>query len=176
MHAKPVAVLIFTHLKRIKMADQENAPTEQGMPVMIHAQYIKDMSFENPLAPESLRAGQNKPEMEIDISMESNPIKDDNIKRLYEVVLKLSATAKRGDEVAFIAELAYGVTVSLGDLPEDQHHPFLLIEVPRQAFPFARQIMGTITQQGGYAPLLLNPVDFQAMYLQRFGKKQDDAA
>ena len=158
------------------MADQENAPQEKSLPVMIHAQYIKDMSFENPLAPDSLRVGQNKPEMDIDISMESTPIEDDKIKNLYEVVLNLSATAKREGEVAFIAELAYGVTVSLGDLPEDQHHPFLLIEVPRQAVPFARQILGTITQQGGYAPLLLNPVDFQAMYMQRFGKKQNDAA
>lgn len=154
---------------------QENAG-EKNTPVMIHAQYIKDMSFENPLAPDSLRKGKSQPEMDIDISMESNPIEDENIKGLYEVVLNLSATAKRDNEVAFIAELAYGVTVSLGDLPEDQHHPFLLIEVPRQAFPFARQILGNITQQGGYPPLLLNPVDFQAMYLQRFGKKAEDAA
>ena len=158
------------------MSDATENVAEQSMPVMIHAQYIKDISFENPLAPESLRKGKTQPEMDIDISMESSPIEDESIKNLYEVVLNLSATAKRDGEVAFIAELAYGVTVSLGDLPEDQHHPFLLIEVPRQAFPFARQILGNITQQGGYAPLLLNPVDFQSMYMQRFAKKQDDAA
>ena len=140
----------------------ETTATEPTVPVMIHAQYIKDLSFENPLAPESLRAGKSQPEMDIDIQMESNPVKDEKLKNLYEVVLKLSATAKRDGEVAFIAEIAYGVTVSLGDLPEDQHHPFLLIEVPRQAFPFARQILGNITQQGGYAPLLLNPVETAA--------------
>jgi preprotein translocase subunit SecB len=152
----------------------ETTATEPTVPVMIHAQYIKDLSFENPLAPESLRAGKSQPEMDIDIQMESNPVTDEKLKNLYEVVLKLSATAKRDGEVAFIAEIAYGVTVSLGDLPEDQHHPFLLIEVPRQAFPFARQILGNITQQGGYAPLLLNPVDFQAMYMQRFAKKAEE--
>lgn len=158
------------------MSDSTEQTTEPSIPVMIHTQYIKDMSFENPLAPNSLRAGKTSPEMDIDISMESNPIEDKDIKNLFEVVLNLSATAKHGEEVAFIAEISYGVTVSLGDLPEDQHHPFLLIEVPRQAFPFARQILGTITQQGGYPPLLLNPVDFQAMYMQRFAKKAENAA
>jgi preprotein translocase subunit SecB len=159
-----------------KTTEVETTATEPTVPVMIHAQYIKDLSFENPLAPESLRAGKSQPEMDIDIQMESNPVTDEKLKNLYEVVLKLSATAKRDGEVAFIAEIAYGVTVSLGDLPEDQHHPFLLIEVPRQAFPFARQILGNITQQGGYAPLLLNPVDFQAMYMQRFAKKSQETA
>ena len=108
------------------MSDSTDQNTERSMPVMIHTQYIKDMSFENPLAPNSLRAGKTSPEMDIDISMESNPIEDKEIKNLFEVVLNLSATAKHGDEVAFIAEIAYGVTVSLGDLPEDQHHPFYL--------------------------------------------------
>ena len=110
----------------------ETTATEPTVPVMIHAQYIKDLSFENPLAPESLRAGKSQPEMDIDIQMESNPVKDEKLKNLYEVVLKLSATAKRDGEVAFIA--------------------------------------------GGYAPLLLNPVDFQAMYMQRFAKKSQETA
>ena len=79
------------------MSDSTDQNTERSMPVMIHTQYIKDMSFENPLAPNSLRAGKTSPEMDIDISMESNPIEDKEIKNLFEVVLNLSATAKHGD-------------------------------------------------------------------------------
>ena len=67
------------------------------------------------------------------------------------------------------AEVIYGITVSVGDVvPENQHHPILFIEIPRLAFPFARQIMATMTSQGGYPPVLLNPVDFQALYMERF--------
>tara|TARA_R110002072_G_scaffold87144_4_gene196851 strand:+ start:700 stop:1221 length:522 start_codon:yes stop_codon:yes gene_type:complete len=139
------------------------------LPVTIHAQYIRDLSFENPEAPNSMRAGLSMPEMNVNIGMDARALEDDNIKNLYEVALTISATAKRDNETVFIAEIMYGVTVSIADVvPEDQHHPLLLIEIPRFSFPFARQILATLTSQGGYPPLLLNPVDFQALYMDRF--------
>lgn len=166
------------------MSDETNAPQTEAqptlqtsdLPVTIHAQYIRDISFENPDAPNSMRAGLAMPEMDVNIGMDARAIEDENIKNLYEVALTVSATAKRDDKTVFIAEIIYGVTVSIGDVvPEDQHHPLLLIEIPRFSFPFARQILATLTSQGGYPPLLLSPVDFQALYMDRFKKEIAEA-
>ncbi len=169
------------------MSDTTNAPQNDGqeqepqlqvndLPITIHTQYIRDMSFENPNAPESMRAGQPAPEMSVNIGMDARVLKDDDIKNLYEVVLTISATATRGEKAVFIAEVIYGVTVSVGDIvPEDQHHPLLLIEIPKFAFPFVRQILANMTSQGGYPPLMLNPVDFQALYMDRFKEEIEEA-
>ncbi len=151
---------------------QPEAPQQleaNGLPVTIHTQYVRDISFENPNVPNTLRAGLGMPEMDVSISMDARPLSDENIKNLYEVGLSISAKATRADQVVFIAEIIYGVTVSIDEsVPEDVHHPMLLIEIPKYAFPFARHLLATVTQQGGYPPLLLNPVDFQALYMQRF--------
>ena len=159
------------------MADDQQTPSfdttremPQGgnLPIAIHAQYVKDLSFENPNTPESLRGGKTMPVMDVNIGMDARKIADDKIPFLNEVVLNVRAEAKRDDKVVFIAELQYGVTASLNDMPEESHHPVLLIEIPRLAFPYARQILSDMTVQGGYPPLLLNPVDFQALYMDRF--------
>ncbi|MDH5723715.1 MAG: protein-export chaperone SecB [Alphaproteobacteria bacterium] len=147
-----------------------------GLPITIHTQYVRDVSFENPNAPDSLRAGKDVPEMDVNIGMDARPLEDDGLANLYEVGLTISAEAKRNGEPVFVAEVIYGVVVTIGEeVPEDQHHPILLIEIPRYAFPFARQILANVTSQGGYPPLLLNPVDFQAMYMQRFEKEIKEA-
>ncbi len=152
------------------------APEAQGLPVTVHAQYIRDISFENPEAPMSLRNAAANPEMNVNISMDARELEDKDIDNLYEVALTLSATAMHDGKPLFVAEVIYGTTVSVGDVvPEEQHHPLLLIEIPRLAFPFARQIMATLTSQGGYPPLLLNPVDFEALYMDRF-KDEIEAA
>lgn len=143
-------------------------PQGGNLPIAIHAQYVKDLSFENPNTPESLRGGKTMPVMDVNIGMDARKLADEKIPHLYEVVLNVRAEARREDKLVFIAELQYGVTVSLNDLPEDNHHPVLLIEIPRLAFPYARQILSDMTVQGGYPPLLLNPVDFQALYMDRF--------
>lgn len=151
----------------------------ENMPINILAQYVRDLSFENPLAPESLRDGQDAPDMDINIGMDARKIPDDNIEHLYEVVISIRAAALRGEDPVFIMELQYGVTVVLNGIPEDNHHPVLLIEIPRLAFPFMRQIISDTTVQGGYPPLNLNPVDFQALYMERFKdeiKAAQDAA
>ncbi|MGH1456328.1 MAG: protein-export chaperone SecB [Alphaproteobacteria bacterium] len=157
-------------------APQDATLQAQDLPITIHAQYVRDLSFENPKAPDSMRAGLTMPEMNVNIGMDARALEDKDIKNLYEVALTVSATAERDGEAVFIAELMYGVTVSIGDVvPEDQHHPLLLIEIPRIAFPFARQILATLTSQGGYPPLLLSPVDFQALYMERFKNEIEQA-
>ncbi len=149
--------------------NQEQQLEVTALPITIHTQYIRDISFENPDAPNSMRSGLKNPDMNVNIGMDARALEDDNIKNLYEVALSISATAKREDKIIFIAEVIYGVTVSIDDIvPENQHHPILLIEIPKFAFPFARQILATLTSQGGYPPLLLNPVDFHALYMDRF--------
>jgi preprotein translocase subunit SecB len=162
------------------MADTKNPdtramPSNANLPIVIHAQYIKDLSFENPESPESLRGIKGTPEMDVNIGMDARKLPDDKADNLYEVALNVRARASSGDKVLFIAELQYGMTVSLNDVPEDQHHPILLIEIPRMAFPYARQILSDVTIQGGYPPLLLNPVDFHALYMDRF-KDEIEAA
>ncbi|MGQ0526578.1 MAG: protein-export chaperone SecB [Alphaproteobacteria bacterium] len=171
----------------------ETAPPPAGgkaaaaLPVNVLAQYIRDVSFENPNAPDSFRAGRAAPEMDINIGMDARKIPDTELKNLYEVVLNVRAEARRkagvgdgkdgADEVLFIAEILYGITVSVGEtVPENNHHPLLLIEIPRLAFPYVRQILSDLTTQGGYPPLLLNPVDFHALYMQRFGKELSENA
>lgn len=140
------------------------------LPVTILTQYVRDVSFENPNAPESLRGGLTAPELDVNIGMDARKLADPDMKNLYEVVLNARAEAKRGDKIVFIAEVQYGVVVSVGDIvPEENHHPLLLIEIPRLAFPFVRQTLSDLTAQGGYPPLLLGLVDFHTLYMQRFG-------
>lgn len=148
-----------------------------NVPVVIHAQYIKDLSFENPHAPDSLRTGNTeKPALNVNILLDAKKIEDAQLSALYEVTVSVKAESKRGQRTDYIVEMAYGAAVSLKDVPEDQHHPLLFIEVPRQLFPFIRHGVAQLTQGGGYVPLLLNPVDFMAMYVSRFGAKENDVA
>lgn len=157
------------------MSEEQELQTTE-LPITIHTQYIRDISFENPDAPNSMRAGLDMPEMNVNIGMDARAVEDEKLKNLYEVALTISATATRGDKTVFIAEVIYGVTISIDDsIKEDQHHPLLLIEVPKFSFPFARQILATLTSQGGFPPLLLTPVDFQALYMERFKEEIAEA-
>lgn len=152
---------------------QEDNP---GMPVTILAQYVRDLSFENPNTPDSLRAGQGAPEMNIHIGMDARKLEDGTIPNLYEVVLSARAEAKRKNDPVFIVEILYGITVAINErVPQENHHPLLLIEIPHQAFPHVRQILSDLTMQGGYPPLLLNPVDFHSLYTQRFAKEMAES-
>lgn len=159
----------------VSMSDVEQNVNATA-PFIIHTQYIRDASFENPHALAALRPGQSMPEMSINIGMDVRQVTNTDFKHFYEVLLNIKAEAKRKEDTVFIAELQYGMAVSVGEnIPEDNHHPLLLIEVPRIAFPFARQILSSMTMQGGFPPLLLNPVDFHALYMQRFAKEIEES-
>lgn len=140
------------------------------LPVLIHGQYIKDLSFENPNAPASLRpAKDGKPVMDINFSMDARKIAMPGLDNAYEVTLGVAATAKKDGNIAFILEVEYALTVSVEAMEEEKIHPMLLIEMPRYMFPFVRQIVANVTQQGGFMPLMLAPVDFRSFYAQRYG-------
>lgn len=149
--------------------NMNDAQAVPNLPMTIHAQYIKDASFENPNAPDSFKPGLPAPETSIDMNIEVNGIESDAVPHLYEVQLIIKVATKREDSTVFIAELTYGTAVSLQDVAQDKHHPMLLIHTPSYMFPFARAIISEMVQQGGYPPLLLNPVNFRQMYLNRFG-------
>ena len=151
--------------------DQKVIP---NAPLLIHAQYLKDFSFENPHAPETLRQDGIQPQMDMDIALDINKLEDEKIEHLYTVDLIINAKANRGDKVMFIAELKYGALVSIKGIDEKKHHPLLFIEVPHMTFPFARQALSDATQAGGFIPLQLNPVDFRALYLERFGSNNSE--
>lgn len=144
-----------------------------NLPLTIHAQYIKDMSFENPNAPHALRGGEGAPQMEVNVNLDSVPL---DKKGQFEVVLTINSSAKRGDATLFIAELVYGVVCSVSDqVPEKHIHPLIMIEVPKMAFPFVRQILCDAVMGGGYPPLMLNPVDFEALYISQYKKEQQES-
>lgn len=158
--------------------DQISAPesaikASPNLPVMVHAQYVKDISFENPSAPYSLRAGLSQPKMEVNVMLDAHPLEDAQVKSLYEVSMRLSVRALRDEQTLYIAEVVYGVAASMPNVAEEHHHPLLLIEIPKLAFPFARKVLADLIQDGGYPPLLLGPVDFAAMYVARFAKKDE---
>lgn len=143
-------------------------------PVVIQKQYLKDLSFENPNAPEILQIGDNRPEMDMNIAMDVNRLESSEFEYFYEVVLTLNASAVRDGKAMFVAEIVYAATVGIEGLDEGKHHPLLLIDIPALLFPFARQILSSITQAGGFMPLQLRPVDFRSMYLQRFGQNKPE--
>jgi preprotein translocase subunit SecB len=139
------------------------------MKFMIMAQYLKDLSFESPLAPDSLKQGQEPPKLDIRFHLETRKLNDPQIEYLYEVAIKVMAQSKRQDTTVFIAEVIYGVVVNLSELEIKHHHSILLVDVPRLAFPFVRNILSEVTMNSGFPNVLLTPVDFASMYLNEFG-------
>jgi len=135
------------------------------LPVMVHAQYVKDFSFENPSSPDSLRQSNGRPEMDVKILLDANRIPDAENPDLFESILTLTVNATRDGKPLFIAQIAYAALVTLKDAPPERINPVLFIDVPRMIFPFARQLIATASAAGGFPPLLLNPIDFRAMYI-----------
>jgi preprotein translocase subunit SecB len=138
---------------------------QQNGPFMrVLAQFVRDLSFENPRAPESLRV-EGKPEIDMGVEMSAKGRADG----LFEVDLKLSVSAKAQDgEPLFQVELLYGGVFQIGGVSEEQLEPMLLVECPRYLFPFARQIVAACTSDGGfYPPFLIEPLDFSVIYAAR---------
>ena len=142
----------------------ENAPV--GM--FINAQYLKDLSFENPNPLESFKQSQEKPNIQVNVNTVVKKLPEN----AYEVTLDIKTEGKIKDKVAFIAEISYAGIFSLNKIPPEHEKPILLIEAPRMLFPFARNILAETTRDGGYPPLMLNPIDFNALYQKQLEKEQ----
>lgn len=128
--------------------------------IMVMAQYIKDLSFENPRAPQHFAPGQDAPQVSINVNVSAAALAEDQ----YEVTLSMEATAMQETDTVFVIELVYSGVFGLGSVDENQRQMMLLIECPRLLFPFARNIVADVTRDGGFPPLLIQPIDFVALY------------
>jgi preprotein translocase subunit SecB len=126
------------------------------LPMVLNAQYVKDLSFENPRAPASLMPQPTPPEIKLDIRVNAQPVGPD----VYEVQLSVSARASRKEETVFLVELTYAAVVTLNGVARAQQAHYLLVETPRTIFPFARAILADATRDGGFPPLFMQPIDF----------------
>jgi preprotein translocase subunit SecB len=132
--------------------------------VGVIAQYVKDLSFENPNAPRSLQnLAQAQPQMEVNVNVNARKLADD----VFEVDLKIEVTAKQGAETAFVVDLLYGGLFGVRNLPDENLEAFLVVSAPTLLFPFARRVIADATRDGGFPPLMLEPVDFTALYMQQ---------
>lgn len=139
----------------------------QAPPIVIRGQYVKDLSFENPGAPQTLMQ-MNPPEIEINVNVDARSIAEGGD---FEVTLSISGHAKHGETSVFVVELVYAGLFRLNNVPQDSMRPLLLIECPRLLFPFARNIIADATREGGFPPLLIQPLDFVALYQQQFANQ-----
>jgi preprotein translocase subunit SecB len=148
------------------MADDQvtTEETQQEVaPLQIHGQYIKDLSFEVPNSPGIYgKMMQQQPDVSVNVDVDAQKMAETQ----FEVIVKIRADCKVGDDVAFICELAYGGIFEI-NVPAEHIEPMLLIECPRILFPFARHIVANTTRDGSFPPMMLNPVDFAGMYRAR---------
>jgi preprotein translocase subunit SecB len=143
---------------------QAPQPQPGAQPAMrILGQYLKDLSFENPNAPKSLAPQTGQPDINISVNVNARNLAPTD----YEVELHLDAKATLEGKIVFAAELVYAGAFRLENFPQNLLHPAILIECPRMLFPFARQILADATRNGGFPPLMLDPIDFAGMYQKR---------
>ena len=141
---------------------QEGVASSQPS-ISVIAQYVKDLSFENPGAPGSLRPRGTQPSINVSVGVQPRPVADNDV----EVELRLEARAVDGDTTLFAVELVYAGVFRLMNVTQETVNPIMLIECPRLLFPFARQIIADASRDGGFPPLLLDPIDFLTLYRQR---------
>ena len=156
------------------MANEDNKPVGPGSgngnatkpSLNVLAQYVKDLSFESPGAPNSVRARTAAPSINIGVNVQSRGLPASEL----EVELRIEASAREGDQTVFAIELVYGGLFKLNNVSPENVPLFAMIECPRLLFPFARQIIADASRNGGFPPLLIDPIDFVQLYRQRLAQ------
>ena len=163
------AALSTEYSKATKMAEEQGAPEQQANgndtqpAVGIITQYVKDLSFENPNSP-AVYQWQTQPKIEVDFNIGSSKLNDE----IYEVALRIEVRATADDQTAFAVDLMYAGLIGIRNIADEADiQAFLLAEAPRILFPFARHIIAQTVQEGGFPPLMLDPIDFHALYVAR---------
>lgn len=145
---------------------------EDTQPVAgIVSQYIKDLSVENPNAPDCFQ-WTDQPQIDLQFNIGAVPVND----QIHEVELKINVTAKAEKGNAYLIELSYCGLIGMRNLPDDQMHAFMYAEAPRILFPFARRIIADATRDAGFQPLMLDPIDFNGLYIQQLQRKAEEQA
>ena len=135
------------------------------------SQYVKDLSVENPNAPECYQ-WEGAPNIDLQFNIGANRVNEE----IHEVELKINVTAKSDKGSIYLIELSYGGLVGMRNLPDEHQHAFLYAEAPRILFPFARRIIADATRDAGFQPLMLDPIDFNGLYMQQLQRKADEEA
>ena len=139
--------------------NQEN----KNFQFIINTQYLKDLSFENPKAPNSLKVFNSKPEIKIDVDIKSKLLKDHG-EDIFEVDLMIKGSTYVEKEIMFVVEAIYSGIFTIKNAPNDVLEKVLLIECPKFLFPFLRSIIAASTREGGFPPLMITPIDFVSLY------------
>lgn len=142
------------------MADAQQAQQQQ---ISVLGQYIRDFSFENPNAPQIFQAQNEQPQIDLGVNVQTSSMGEGQ----HEVVLMIKVEAKTADSVTFISELAYAGLFALPEMSDEQQKGFLLVDAPQLLFPFARNIIADAIRAGGFPQILINPIDFVALYHQQ---------
>ena len=152
------------------MAEQAQQPAQPGMKIL--AQYIRDMSFENILSQKGA-SGEVAPDVQIQVNIDA---KKRTVENQFEIVIKLKVNSvnKGTTENLFLLEIEYAGLFLVTGVPDEQLHPFLLIECPRMLFPFLRRIVSDVTRDGGFPPLNLETIDFLQLYRQELERRQSE--
>jgi len=150
------------------MADDETSAQNNQPSLNLIGQYIRDLSFESPGAPASIMLGNGQPTFSVGINVGVKRQADD----VFAVEITINAKADRDNAVLFAVELVYGGVYRIRNIADPQLTQLLMIECPRLIFPFARQVLASVTQQGGFPPLMMEPVDFAQVYLQNIRNLQ----
>jgi preprotein translocase subunit SecB len=150
------------------MAEEAQQPAQPGMKIL--AQYIRDMSFENILSQKGA-SGEVEPDVQIQVNIDA---KKRTVENQFEIVIKLKVNSvnKGTTENLFLLEVEYAGLFLVTGVPDEQLHPFLLIECPRMLFPFLRRIVSDVTRDGGFPPLNLETIDFLQLYRQELERRQ----
>ena len=154
------------------MAQETQQPVQPNMNIL--AQFIRDMSFENILAQKGIN-GEVNPDVQVQVNLDG---RKRQIENQYEVVIKLKIVSKNKetDDNLFLLEMEYGGIFMITGVPDDQLHPFLLIECPRMLFPFLRRIVSDVTRDGGFPPLNLDTIDFLQLYRNELARRQAETS
>lgn len=157
------------------MTDETNAAAPAQVKMSILAQFVRDMSFENAVAIKGMQSAEVQPEIQVQVSLDARKRPVEN---QYETIMKLrlTSTNKVDTSPLYILELEYGGIFHIEGIPEDQIHPFLLIECPRQLFPFVRRIVFDVTRDGGFPSFNLEPIDFLALYRAEMARRAEAQA
>ena len=147
---------------------QNAAQTQVRMQIL--GQYVRDLSFENVVMQKGLMATDIQPDVQVTVSLDA---RKRSVENTYEVISKFKVVSKNkaNDDTLFLLELDYGGVFFVDGVPEDQLHPFLLIECPRMVFPFIRRIISDVTRDGGFPPLNVDNVDFLQLYRQEMARR-----
>jgi preprotein translocase subunit SecB len=129
---------------------------------VVKGQYIKDLSFENPHAPQSLTALNNRPAIDVNVDLKAQKLQDD----VYEMTLHISSRATSEGNTLFLVELAYAGIFHVTGVAPERIEPMIMVDCPFVLFPFARRVIADVTRDGGFPPLMLDPIDFHTLYLQ----------